>query len=54
MENCLQWIASLPTYNPPTWIGLDNSAETQRSKLLAKRALDKMALVVEGVKDDTF
>jgi len=54
MENCLQWIASLPTYNPPTWIGLDNSAETQRSKLLAKRALDKMGLVVEGVKDDTF
>jgi hypothetical protein len=32
LETCLEWIASLPSYTPPTWIGLDLTAEVERQQ----------------------
>lgn len=40
-ENCFEWVASLPSHAPPTWIGLDSSAEVEREARLAKSVADK-------------
>ena len=45
MNECLAWISSLSEYTPPTWIGLDGSAETTRSESIAKSVVTKVAKV---------
>lgn len=45
-EECLSWIDSLPSYTPPTWIGLDGSAETIRSKTIAKSVISKFEMML--------
>jgi dynein heavy chain 1 len=42
-EQCLDWIDSLPLQSPPTWIGLDASAEVEREKRLADSIVEKVA-----------
>ena len=44
-ENCFEWIAGLPSHAPPTWIGLDSSAEVDREARLAKSVAGKVELV---------
>jgi len=44
-ENCFEWIASLPSHAPPTWIGLDSSAEIEREERLAKSVSNKVEQV---------
>lgn len=46
-ESCLQWISSLPEYTPPTWIGLDRSAELERELRLAQSVFHKVGVVQE-------
>mmetsp|Transcript_17192 Transcript_17192/g.32539 ORF Transcript_17192/g.32539 Transcript_17192/m.32539 type:complete len:4250 (-) Transcript_17192:45-12794(-) len=42
MKECMGWIENLSEYTPPTWIGLDGSAETIRSRTIAKLVLSKV------------
>ena len=44
-ENCFEWIESLPSHAPPTWIGLDSSAEVEREARLAKSVAEKVDVV---------
>lgn len=44
-ENCFEWIASLPSHAPPTWIGLDSSAEMEREARVAKSVAGKVEQV---------
>jgi dynein heavy chain 1 len=44
-ETCLAWIASLPDYTPPTWIGLDSTAEVEREQRLADGVVEKVAKI---------
>jgi dynein heavy chain 1 len=44
-ETCLEWIASLPSYTPPTWIGLDSTAEVERQQRVADGVGKKVALI---------
>ena len=44
-EKCLAWIDTLPSYNPPTWVGLDSSAEEMKSKATAKKIIEKIKLL---------
>jgi len=46
-EECLSWIDSFPSYTPPTWVGLDGSAETIRSKSIAKSVMSKFEMMVK-------
>ena len=41
-QDLLSWIDSLPSYVPPTWIGLATSAESTRSKLIAQSVVTKI------------
>jgi dynein heavy chain 1, cytosolic len=41
-SECLAWIQSLPSYTPPTWIGLDVSDETLRSKAIVETVLGRV------------
>ncbi|CAB9499374.1 heavy chain, flagellar inner arm I1 complex [Seminavis robusta] len=49
-DNCLEWIASLPAHAPPTWIGLDSSAEVEREERLAKEVAGKVEQVFANTK----
>jgi len=51
-DACLAWIKSLDSYTPPTWIGLDGSAETIRSKSIAQSVLSKMKSIEVALKTD--
>lgn len=51
-ESCLSWIKTLDSYTPPTWIGLDGSAETIRSKSIAQSVLKKMKTVENALQID--
>ena len=44
-EKCLAWIESLPSYNPPAWIGLDAVAEEMKSKATARNIIEKLKLL---------
>jgi len=50
-SDCLAWIESLPSYSPPTWIGLDASAETARSRKIAQSVISKVKIVDELTAD---
>jgi dynein heavy chain 1 len=44
-ENCFEWIDGLPSHAPPTWIGLDSSAEVEREARLAQAVIAKVEQV---------
>jgi len=46
-EECSLWIESLPSHSPPTWFGLDGSAETIRSKSIAKSVTSKFKSMLQ-------
>lgn len=46
-EECLAWIDAIPSYTPPTWIGLEGSAETIRSKAIAKSVISKFEKMLD-------
>lgn len=39
------WIKDLPEANPPQWIGLPSTAETQLQRLETQKALSRLALL---------
>lgn len=44
-NQCFDWIEKLPNSTPPTWIGLDSDAESERSKLIAGTVVKKCKAV---------
>jgi len=50
-QDLLSWIDSLPSYVPPTWIGLATSAESTRSKLIAQSVVTKIDRVNTAMMD---
>jgi len=44
-EELFLWIDSLPSHNPPTWIGLDSLAEEARDAAVAASVLEKLSQV---------
>jgi dynein heavy chain 1 len=44
-ENCFEWITKLPSHAPPTWIGLDSTAEVEREKRIGQEVSRKIELV---------
>jgi dynein heavy chain 1, cytosolic len=51
-EAFLEWIDALPEHSPPTWIGLDGSAEKEREKRLVEAVVHKLALVQDKCDGD--
>jgi dynein heavy chain 1 len=51
-EKCLEWIESLPSHTPPTWIGLDSSAETEREKRTAYEVSERVTRIQEKCEAD--
>mmetsp|Transcript_13031 Transcript_13031/g.26518 ORF Transcript_13031/g.26518 Transcript_13031/m.26518 type:complete len:873 (+) Transcript_13031:5057-7675(+) len=48
-DECLEWIESLPSHNPPTWIGLNKMAEAVRDKMVAESVLKKVDVVTSAL-----
>jgi dynein heavy chain 1, cytosolic len=46
-EQIMDWIHNLPSRTPPSWIGLDDSAEVEREQRTAKSVIQKVQLVQE-------
>jgi len=44
-DEILQWVHALPAHTPPTWIGLDSSAEVEREKSVAATVVHKVSLI---------
>lgn len=53
-EKCFEWIQSLPDHTPPTWIGLDKSAEEEREQRVASTIVEKIALIQAKCENDTL
>jgi hypothetical protein len=53
LDTCLEWIARLPSYTPPTWIGLDLTAEVERQQRVADGVVTKVALIQEKCDGDS-
>ena len=51
-EKCMEWIDSLPSHTPPTWIGLDSSAEMEREKRTADAVVSKVSLIQDKCDSD--
>lgn len=51
-DECFAWIDSLPSHNPPTWIGLDSTAETERDRLVAESVAKKYNDVKAALSDE--
>ena len=51
-EACLEWIDKLPEYSPPTWIGLDGSAEVERDKRLVESVVGKIGQLQDKCDSD--
>jgi len=51
-EECFDWINSLPSKTPPTWVGLDGSAEETRDMMIARSVKEKAADVGEVMKTE--
>jgi len=51
-EACVEWIAKLPEHTPPSWVGLDSSAETEREKRVAESIGKKIALIQDKCDGD--
>merc|ERR1712232_256040 len=52
-DACFQWIEGLQSYTPPTWIGLDNSAEVEREYRITQSVLKNVGLVSKKCEDDS-
>jgi dynein heavy chain 1 len=46
-EMCLDWISHLPEHTPPTWLGLDASAEVEREQRMARSVSEKVSILQE-------
>lgn len=44
-EDCMKWIASVPSRTPPTWVGLDANAENELESRKAQAILQKIRRV---------
>jgi dynein heavy chain 1 len=51
-DRCLEWIDGLPMQSPPTWIGLDASAEGEREQRLAGSIAGKVAALQAKCDED--
>jgi dynein heavy chain 1 len=51
-DECFAWINSLPSHNPPTWIGLDATAEAARDKMVAESVVKKYGIVSDSLSDE--
>lgn len=51
-EELFAWIESLPAHNPPTWIGLDETAEVARDKMVAASVVKKYGVVTDALSED--
>jgi dynein heavy chain 1 len=51
-DDCFAWINSLPSHNPPTWIGLDVTAEAARDKMVAESVVKKYGIVSDSLSDE--
>lgn len=50
-EEVFAWIESLPSHNPPTWIGLDETAEIARDKKVAESVVERYGIVTDAFSD---
>lgn len=51
-EELFAWINDLPSHNPPTWIGLDETAEIARDKMIAESVVKKVGVVTAALSDE--
>lgn len=51
-DELFEWIGSLPSHNPPTWIGLDSAAEIARDEMVAESVVKKYGVVTEALSDE--
>jgi dynein heavy chain 1 len=51
-EECFEWISALPAHNPPTWIGLNASAEKARDKMVAESVVRKYWIVSDSLSNE--
>ena len=51
-DELFAWIDSLPSHNPPTWIGLDETAEIARDKMVAESIVKKYEVVSNALSDE--
>ena len=51
-DELFAWIDSLPPHNPPTWIGLDETAEIARDKMVAQSVVKKYGIVTSALSDE--
>lgn len=51
-DELFAWIDSLPSHNPPTWIGLDETAETARDQMVAESVVQKYRMVCSALSDE--
>jgi len=51
-DDIFAWIDSLPSHNPPTWCGLDETAEIARDKMVAESVVKKLGKVTNSLSDE--
>lgn len=51
-EKCWEWISRLPEHTPPTWVGLDSTAEVERERRLAGSVSNKIVTVQSKCDED--
>jgi len=51
-DELFAWIDSLPSHNPPTWIGLDETAEIARDKMVTESIVKKYEVVSNALSDE--
>jgi dynein heavy chain 1 len=51
-DELFAWIDTLPSHNPPTWIGLDETAEIARDKMVAMSVVQKYGIVSNAISDE--
>merc|ERR1719203_754977 len=51
-DELFAWIDSLPSHTPPTWIGLDETAEIARDKMVAESVVKKYEIVKSSLSEE--
>jgi len=51
-DDLFAWIDSLPSHNPPTWIGLDETAEIARDIIVAGSVVKKYGIVTNALSNE--
>jgi len=51
-DELFAWIDSLPPHNPPTWIGLNETAEIARDKMVAESVVKKYENVTDALSNE--